>query len=229
MSEGAGERRRPPVRSLSEALVRTLRHEMGDFLQKVYATTALLKVRLPPDLELEQGLVARLRARAETCKEVLDAVHDFICTVQLECEPVDLAAVARELADKLKARHPELEIGCEAEDPAVARADPRRARQVFEALLANAWESEQTRLILSVRSRGPEVVWTVQDNGAGVPDDLSDLLCSPFFTTKAGHAGVGLALARKLMELHGGRLTAANLPGGGFQASAVFPAEATHT
>jgi signal transduction histidine kinase len=228
MSEGAGERRRPPARSLPEALVRTLRHEIGDFLQKVYATTALLKMRLPADWELEQGLVARLRERAESCKDVLDAVHDFICSVQLNCEGVDLAALARELSESVRSRHPHLEIHCEAEGIALAQADPRRARQVAEVLLTNACESAQARVVVSVQDRGTEVVLTVSDDGPGVPEELNDLLLAPFATTKAGHAGVGLALARKLMELHGGRLTAASKPGGGFLASAAFPAEPTN-
>src|SRR5689334_5882932 len=110
MAEGASERRRPPARSLPEALVRTLRHEMGDFLQKVYATVAILKTRLPTDAEMEHGLLARLRARAEVCRDVLDAAHDFVCPILLDCGPVDLAELARRLAATARQRYPQLQI-----------------------------------------------------------------------------------------------------------------------
>jgi signal transduction histidine kinase len=226
MSEGASERRRPSVRSLPEALVRTLRHELGDFLQKVYATVAILKTRLPADWEMERGLLTRLRARAETCKEVLDAAHDYICTVILDCESVDLAELARGLTATWRSRYPQLQINCEAPGPAVVMADSRRAAQITEAILANACEAAKAQVICRVAQlEGGEVEWSVLDDGAGLAPELTDLLFCPFLTTKAGHAGMGLALARKLIDLHGGRISAVNEPEGGFKTSVVFPGE----
>ena len=67
----------------------------------------------------------------------------------------------------------------------------------------------------------------VADHGPGVPADLTSRLFSPFFTTRAGHAGLGLALARKVVLLHGGRITADNLPEGGFRATVILPRKAT--
>jgi signal transduction histidine kinase len=210
---------------LPEALVRTLRHEMGDFLQKVYASVAILKTRLPHDSEMEHGLLDRLRARAETCKDVLDAAHDFICPVILDCEPVDLAELTETITAKLRPRFPAMEIRCETTGPTRVAADPRRAAQVLEALLTNACEAAKTQVVCHI---GPEaehadVQWSVLDDGPGFPAEEAERLFSPFFTTKAGHAGLGLALARKLMDLHGGRVFAAAEPGGGFRAGAVFP------
>jgi two-component system, NtrC family, nitrogen regulation sensor histidine kinase NtrY len=227
MAEGATECRRTPARSLPEALVRTLRHEMGDFLQKVYATVAILKARLPAESEMEHGLLGRLRARAETCKDVLDAAHDYVCTVMLDCEPVDLVALTRELVTKLSPRFGQLEIRCEAAGAVLANADPRRAAQVIEALLLNACEAARAKVVcrLTPHPDRNEVEWTVVDDGPGFPTEQSDRLFSPFFTTKAGHAGLGLALARKLVELHGGRIVVGNEPGDGFKASITFPAE----
>ncbi len=225
MAEGASECRRAPARTLPEALVRTLRHEMGDFLQKVYATVAILKTRLPPESEMEHGLLGRLRARAETCKDVLDAAHDYVCTVILDCEPVDLVELTGELIAKLRPRYPQLEIRCEATGAVLANADPRRAAQVLEALLTNACEAAKAHVLCRITSRPEraEVEWTVADDGPGFPAEQSDRLFSPFFTTKAGHAGLGLALARKLMDLHGGRIVVGNEPGDGFKASITFP------
>ncbi len=226
MAEGASPRR-PPPRTLPEALVRTLRHELGDFLQKVYATVAILKTRLPADWEMEHGLLARLRARAETCKDVLDAAHDFVCPVILDPEPVDLAELAHRLTAAARQRYPQLTIAAEGQGPALITADPRRAAQVAQALLANACAAARSRVTArhTAHPEQGEVAWTVTDDGSGIAPELADRLFSPFFTTNAGHAGLGLALARKLMELHGGRLTAGNQAEGGFRASAVFPLE----
>jgi len=176
---------------------------------------------------MELGLIARLRARAEMCKEVLDTVHDFVCPVILDYDQVDLAELTRSVAAKMRPRYPKLEIRCEAEASALVSADPRRAAQVVEALLANACEAARERVICRISSspERSEVEWSVLDDGPGLPPEQMDQLFCPFVTTKAGHAGLGLALARKLMDLHGGRVVAAGEAGGGFKASAIFPAE----
>src|SRR5262249_61520139 len=78
------------TRSLPEKLARTLRHEVGDFLQKLYASVAILQSRLPPEWDLERDILARLHHRAEQCKELLDAVQDFLCPIYLNPQRIDL-------------------------------------------------------------------------------------------------------------------------------------------
>jgi two-component system sensor histidine kinase HydH len=228
MTEHLDEPRRPPhQRSLPEALVRTLRHEVGDMLQKVYATVAILKDRLPPDKELERGVLLRMGSRAEICRRVLDTAHDFICPLSLSLQPTDLAQLANQVVAGLRGHYLNLTWTAESSTVAWANADPRRAVQIGELLAANAGEAAQSCVVIRT-SAGPqtgEVAWTIIDDGPGVNPDQVELLFTPFFTTKAGHSGLGLALAQKLVLLHGGRITAANLPQGGFQAQVVFPAE----
>ena len=51
----------------SDGVARALRHEVGDLLQSLYSTVALLQGRLPPEMELEKRLLTNLRGRAERC------------------------------------------------------------------------------------------------------------------------------------------------------------------
>src|SRR5262249_48507986 len=132
---------RPPARSLPEALVRALRHEVGDFLQKVYATAAILKTRLPADWDMEQELIARLRPRAQDCRITLDNIHDLVCPLALEYETVDLARVAEQAVAAVRHRHPQLQLRAENAGPAVVVADLRRVQQIAELLLANACQA----------------------------------------------------------------------------------------
>lgn len=228
MAEQVGPSGRRPARTLQEALVRTLRHEMGDFLQKVYASVAILKDRLPPEKELEQGVLARLWSRSETCKRVLDTAHDFICDVSLDCHPVDLAQVAERAAAQAHERFPKVEVVVKTSGKSQVTADARRAAQVAEILLTNACEAAKTHVTMHVAgsSKTGEVGWTIVDDGPGMAAELTDNLFEPFFTTRAGHSGLGLALARKLVTLHGGRLNVGNQPEGGFQAQVTWPPEA---
>jgi signal transduction histidine kinase len=226
MPEYMGGLGRPPARSLPEALVRTLRHEVGDMLQKVYASVAILKDRLPTDRELERGVLTRLWSRAETCKRFIDTAHDFVCPVTLEYQSTDLAQIAEESVGAARARFPQVKFTTEALGMARVMADARRVAQTAEILLANAAEAAQHRVhFRTAVLPGGEVEWAIADDGPGLQAEHADALFRPFFTTRAGHAGLGLALAQKLIRFHGGEISAGNLTQGGFQVLVVFPAQ----
>lgn len=212
-------------RPLPEAMARSLRHEFGDFLQKVYANVAILQARLPADMIQEREMLGRLRRQAEACRGLLDAVQDYICPVKLACEPLDLAGLTARLAEAARRHHPGLEILTEEEDQPTIIADPGRVHQIGQILLANACDSGGRRVVFrtTVDPQTREAVWSVSDDGAGMVPELADRLFEPFVTTRAGHAGLGLALARKLVDLHGGQITAGNRPGGGFGVMVRFP------
>jgi signal transduction histidine kinase len=208
-----------------EELARTLRHEIGDFLQKVYAVVAILQDRLPNALTQERDLLAGLRRRAEQCKELVDEVQDFLCPVHLELQPVDLRAVVAGMVEEAQRTHPRLQVQLESTAPALVQADLVRLSQVGEALLQNAREfaRSQVRTRVGLDPGAARVVWTVTDDGPGVSADLAPRLFLPFRSTRPGHAGLGLPLARKIVESHGGQISAANLPQGGFQVTVILP------
>jgi signal transduction histidine kinase len=212
-------------RRLPEAITRLIRHEVGDLLQSIYATAAILQRRLPADWDLERRIVADLRARGEACKHLLDAVHDFVCPLTLNLESVNLAEVTAKLMAEFTSKHPQLQLHAEVQASPVIQADPKRIAQLGNLLLTNACEAAQRHVRFRTLA-GPdagEVEWTVTDDGTGVPADQLEHLFSPLATTRHGHLGVGLAMARKLVLLHGGRISAENLPGGGFCVRVVLP------
>ena len=63
---------------LSHSVLRHLRHEMGDLLQTIYASVAIIQERLPKESAFERRILTDLRARAENCKQLLDDVHDLL-------------------------------------------------------------------------------------------------------------------------------------------------------
>jgi signal transduction histidine kinase len=215
----------PSLASLEQRLTRTLRHEMGDFLQKLYATVAILQYRLPADMPEERDLLARLRARAEGCRALFDTVQDFVGPIGLACSPVDLSQVAAELVTAARPRYPALQIEATASEPALVSADPERARQVGSIILANACEAANSQVVFHTRTNPTKdgVEWTVTDDGAGLSPALPGLLFEPFCTTRPGHAGLGLAFAQKLLRLHGGTISVRDNAPVGFSVTACFP------
>jgi len=65
----------------------------------------------------------------------------------------------------------------------------------------------------------------VSDNGSGITEAAMDQLFSPFFTTRAGGTGLGLAVALKVIKAHGGDIVAANIPDSGACFTVVLPAK----
>lgn len=118
------------------------------------------------------------------------------------------------------------------------QADPDKLLQVLLNLVHNAIEAQQGQPAGSVRvvlrstrfsapgRRGhPALEVLVEDDGPGIPSDDLEKLFIPFFTTKRAGTGLGLAISRRLVEAHGGDLTARSRPGGGSTFRLLLPAQ----
>jgi signal transduction histidine kinase len=91
--------------------------------------------------------------------------------------------------------------------PAVP-GDPSRLRQVFANLLANAAQAqERGEIEISTDRIDGAAAVRIHDGGPGIPPAVRERLFDPFLTTKAGGTGLGLAVAKMIVERHGGTLS----------------------
>lgn len=113
-----------------------------------------------------------------------------------------------------------------------AWGDPDLIRQVWENVIANALKftrkQEETRITVGGQQEGDKILYWVKDNGVGLPAESLPLLFKPFQRLHNGEAfeghGVGLALAQKIIQRHGGRLWGENNPSGGAAFYFTLPA-----
>jgi signal transduction histidine kinase len=212
---------------LAQSLGRSLRHELGDFLQKVYASVAILESRLPASWQIERDVLCRLRQRAEVCREFLDAIQDYLCPLTLDLRVMDLTEVTNHLVEKARQKFPGIQINIETAQSLWVTADQERINQIGQALLTNACEAAQSEVSVAFRSdeAAATIDWQILDDGPGLSNEASSLLFQPFASTRPGHVGLGLVLAQKLIMMHGGRLRLANRPEGGCLATVSLPVQ----
>ncbi|MAT59381.1 MAG: hypothetical protein CMF23_15520 [Ignavibacteriae bacterium] len=90
-------------------------------------------------------------------------------------------------------------------------ADKEKLHQVFLNLIQNSYESVEENGELKIdsvvdKSKDGRILFKLMDNGLGIPEDMKKKIFEPFYTTKSSGTGLGLAVARKIIELHNGTI-----------------------
>jgi len=142
---------------------------------------------------------------------------------------LDAAVLLRGLEGKLRAiAGSDVDLLVEASaEPAMGRFDPQGFEGAVRALVQNAVEATEGRGSVAVRLETlPEGLLrlSVRDSGTGFHPALADRALEPFFTTKPGHAGLGLSQAHAFARQSGGRLTIDSRDGEGAEVAVVIPA-----
>jgi two-component system sensor histidine kinase HydH len=139
-------------------------------------------------------------------------------------EPPRLANIdlASEIDRGLRLARPELDparvtVEVESESSCPVRADAQRLQQVVLNLVLNAAQAMPGGGTLRVRTSrdGREARVVFQDTGPGLDPAVRERIFEPFVTTKEKGSGLGLAVARRIVEEHGGTISAGDAPGGG--------------
>lgn len=148
-------------------------------------------------------------------------------------EWLDLGSVARAAAEGLhdRAEAAGVDLQVELEHAGEMRGDLEKLRRVIENLISNAIDAligaavARPRIELSSGENlaGSELWLRVADNGPGIPEEDRERIWSPFYTTREDGTGLGLALSRKTVEAHGGRIELVSSRGGGSEFVVAFP------
>lgn len=167
----------------------------------------------------------RIRNGSQRMASLLDDLIELslVTSGNLRRELIDLSELATEVAARLAQRNPAHAVAVETAPDMEAWGDPHLVRQVFESLLGNArkFTAGQPGALITVSSAtvGAELVVCVRDNGAGFDMKDKDEIFLPFprleATSDHEGTGLGLAVVRRAIARHGGRVWAEGNPGEG--------------
>ncbi|HET7342372.1 MAG TPA: ATP-binding protein, partial [Methylomirabilota bacterium] len=204
-------------------------HEVRNPLNAVSIGLQRLRAEFAPEpaadyarfVDLMQGEVRRLNA----------IVEQFIALARpLPLKPVvlDVADLLHGLAALVEGQAREAGVSVRVDVPAdlpALTADRDHLQQVLLNLALNGVQAMPGGglLTLGAERARDRVVLAVTDTGPGIAPDVLPRIFDPYFTTKPGGLGLGLAIARRIVEAHGGALDAAPAPGGGARFRVVLP------
>jgi signal transduction histidine kinase len=184
-------------------------HEIRNPLGVIRGTVDLLRERSGARLgERDLQALGDIVGEVERLRRLSQDLNDLGAERPLALEPVDLGDLVADAARAAEAAFPGVAVRREVDVPAPVAADPARLRQVLGNLLANAAQAQGQagEIRIEAARRGGAVHVLVRDQGPGIPDEASERVFDLYFTTKSEGTGLGLAVARRLVEQHGGTL-----------------------
>ena len=184
-------------------------HDLSEPVAGIAMLVGLLERRAeqPPS----PAVLSQLRASAERARDLIDGVLLYARVGELSTEPVALGELMAEVAEDLRARLDEAGATLEVGELPEVQGDRRQLRRVLQNLLANAVKfrgDAPLRVEVTTVRDSLEWVVTVRDNGLGVDAAQATRIFSMFSRAneQIDGAGIGLAVCRRIIEAHGGRI-----------------------
>ena len=213
-------------RQTMSALTSSIAHELGQPLNSMIFNAQALQMMLTGDRANADitEILSDIQAQGESASEIIHRHRTMLRSRAVEKKPINLHDVIEEslalVAHDMKEKQIEASVDLSA-SPCVVSGDEVLLQQVVVNLVLNAMDAmEETppaRRRVTIRSRvsDAEIEASVRDMGPGLPPQIAGNLFTPFVTTKAHGLGIGLTIARSIVDAHGGTIHGQNHPEGG--------------
>jgi len=209
-------------------LLRDVSHELRSPLARLRIALALTE---RADAAEREKLWPRL---GQECDRLEALISEILALARLDADPgaaqpVDLRALLGKLQEDARLTTPQQPLQIELDQGVQLEGWPDMLERALDNLLRNAlrFSPVDQPVVIDVQRQGQDVLLSVRDHGPGVASEYLRQLGEPFFRAPgqsgSGH-GLGLAIARRAAQRHGGELLLSNHPEGGFVATLRLPA-----
>ncbi|QDS88080.1 Sensor protein FixL [Rosistilla ulvae] len=211
-------------------------HESRNALQRIQVGVEMLEFEIVEGTEASRDLQKIANAK-DALHHLLEELRNYAAPIHLERSPRKLSSVWRSAWTQIDSAHAhrdaELIEQPQGIDP-VCDIDAFRMEQVFRNLYENALAagSDPVRIHIECSSGvfngAPGVCVSVRDNGPGLSEEQKSRAFEAFFTTKSKGTGLGMAIAKRIIDAHSGTIAAGNCDeGGGAEFRIMLPLEGT--
>lgn len=206
-------------------------HELGAPLNVIGGRAEQFLTKSDLSLEMRRRNVTIIRSQVDRISRIVRQLLDLARPGAVRREPVDLGNALGATLELLEAdlSRSSIHVSGDLESGVTIAGDRDMLQQVLLNVLLNAAQAMpsggELRIALARAADFSEAVLTVADTGAGIASEHLPHVFEPFYTTKeAGQGtGLGLAVTRRIVEEHGGRITAESPPGSGALVTIRFP------
>lgn len=210
-----------------------LAHELRNPLSSIRGYARYLNKKLESD-PMARATAELLEEESLRLNRVLSDLLAYAKPQKLNMSPVDLSLVAEKAVALTKMDADARGIQIEFKRPdskTTARIDSDRLLQALINILLNAVQASsdggRVRVGIERSENGVAPQWrlTIGDDGAGMDEETLGMIFEPYFSSRSGGTGLGLPMARQIVERHGGSISARSQPGRGSEFSILLPME----
>jgi two-component system nitrogen regulation sensor histidine kinase NtrY len=212
-------------------MARMIAHEIKNPLTPIRLSTEHMREVWERDPEgfdrVFERCTTNILAQVDELRSIASEFSAYSAIPRIDPQPGDLRAAISDLVEGYRAAPPGgVTVDFAADGPVPARFDAKLLGRAVRNLLENALRASAGggKVTVAVTREDGHARIAVCDEGPGVPPDLLGRIFDPYFSTHDTGTGLGLPIARRIAEEHGGSIAARNRPGGGLEVAITLPA-----